>query len=63
MLNNFVNKIFPCEKIINSLRDQHEQALTSAVVSSDRLIAACNDLDGKLCGIAVPYNGQDRRKA
>lgn len=63
MLNKLVNNLFPCEKMINKLLDQHGEASANAVASSERLIAVCNDLDGKLCGIAAPYNGQERRKA
>lgn len=62
MLNKIVNKIFPCEKIIHNLIDMHEDAKHTAIDSSRRVIKACDSLDGKLCGIAAPYTGQERRK-
>lgn len=62
MLNNLVNKIFPCERVIRDMLHEHEDKKIKAIDSSQRVISACDDLDGKLCGIAAPYQGQERRK-
>lgn len=44
------------------LIDAHEDTKMKVIDSSRRIIDACDQLDGKLCGIAAPYTGQERRK-
>lgn len=62
MLSKLVNSIFPCEKMIKNLREIHSDSAKKAIEASDRLLAACETGDAKVCIIA-PYRGVDRRKS